>query len=102
MNKTSLVSGTIKGIQIVDLGLKQNNTKNSSKKYMIKLKKNKNSSTNNSINNDSLISIKENISNKNTSISSKTKQQTTSISSNQKNRKIKYKKKWKKEKSIMV
>ena len=29
MNKTSLVSGTIKGIQIVDLGLKQNNTKNS-------------------------------------------------------------------------
>ena len=90
MNKTSLVSGTIKGIQIVDLGLKQNNTKNSSKKYMIKLKKNKNSSTNNSITNDSIISIKENISNKNTSISSKTKQQTTSISSNQKNRKIKY------------
>ena len=89
MNKTSLVSGTIKGIQIVDLGLKQINTKNSAKKYMIKLKKNKNSSTNNSINNDSLISIKENISNKNTSISSKTKQQTTSISSSQKNRKIK-------------
>ena len=89
MNKTSLISGTIKGIQIVDLGLKQNNTKNSSKKYMIKLKKNKNSSTNNSINNDSLISFKENISNKNTSISSKPKQQTTSISSSQKNRKIK-------------
>ena len=89
MNKTSLVSGTIKGIQIVDLSLKQNNQKNSSKKYVIKLKKNKNSSNNNSITNDSLISIKENISNKNTSISSKPKQQTTSISSNQKPRKIK-------------
>ncbi len=88
MNKTSLVSGTIKGIQIVDLGLNQTGIKNSSKKYMIKLKKNKNSSINNSINNDSLISIKENISNKNTSISSKTKQ-TSSISSNQKIRKIK-------------
>ena len=79
MNKTSLVSGTIKVIQIVDLGLKQNNIKNSSKKYVIKLKKTKNSTTNNSINNDLLISIKENISNKNTSISSKTKQQTISI-----------------------
>ena len=89
MNKTNLVSGTIKGIQIVDLGFKQNNIKTSSKKYIIKLKKNKNSSINNSINNDSLISIKENISNKNTSISSKTKHQTTSISSNQKTRKIK-------------
>jgi len=73
MNKTSLVSGTIKVIQIVDLGLKQSNIKNSSKKYVIKLKKTKNSTTNNSINNDLLISIKENISNKNTSISSKTK-----------------------------
>ena len=79
MNKTSLVSGTIKVIQIVDLGLKQNNIKNSSKKYVIKLKKTKNSTINNSINNDLLISIKENISNKNTSISSKTKQQTISI-----------------------
>ena len=79
MNKTLLVSGTIKVIQIVDLGLKQNNIKNSSKKYVIKLKKTKNSTTNNSINNDLLISIKENISNKNTSISSKTKQQTISI-----------------------
>ena len=89
MNKANLVSGTIKGIQIVDLGLKQNNLKNSSKKCMIKLKKNKNSSTNNSITNDSIISIKENISNKNTSISSKTKQQTSSISSNQRIKKIK-------------
>ena len=89
MNKTNLVSGTIKGIQIVDLGLKQSSLKNSSKKCMIKLKKNKNSSTNNSITNDSIISIKENISNKNTSISSKTKQQTSSISSNQKIRKVK-------------
>ena len=89
MNKTSLISGTIKGIQIVDLGLNQTNIKNSSKKYMIKLKKNKNSSTNNSVNNDSLISFKENISNKNTSISSKNKQQTTTISSSQKSRKIK-------------
>ena len=89
MNKTSLISGTIKGIQIVDLGLNQTNIKNSSKKYMIKIKKNKNSSTNNSVNNDSLISFKENISNKNTSISSKTKQQTTTISSSQKSRKIK-------------
>ena len=87
MNKTTLISGTIKGIQIVDLSIKQPN-KNASKKYIIKLKKNKNSSINNSINNDSLISIKENISNKNTSISSKTKQ-TSSISSNQKIRKIK-------------
>ena len=89
MNKTSLISGTIKGIQIVDLGLNQTGIKNSSKKYMIKLKKNKNSSTNNSVNNDSLISFKENISNKNTSISSKNKQQTTTISSSQKSRKIK-------------
>ena len=89
MNKTNLVSGTIKGIQIVDLGLKQSSLKNSSKKCMIKLKRNKNSSTNNSITNDSIISIKENISNKNTSISSKTKQQTSSISSNQKIRKVK-------------
>ena len=88
MNKTSLISGTIKGIQIVDLGLNQTNIKNSSKKYMLKLKKAKNSS-NNSVNNDSLISFKENISNKNTSISSKTKQQTTTISSSQKNRKLK-------------
>ena len=68
MNKTTLISGTIKGIQIVDLSIKQPN-KNASKKYIIKLKKNKNSSINNSTNNDSLISIKENISNKNTSIS---------------------------------
>ena len=88
MNKTSLISGTIKGIQIVDLGLNQTNIKNSSKKCMLKLKKAKNSS-NNSVNNDSLISFKENISNKNTSISSKTKQQTTTISSSQKNRKLK-------------
>ena len=89
MNKTSLISGTIKGIQIVDLGLNQTNIKNTSKKYMIKLKKNKNSSINNSVNNDSLISIKENISNKNTSISSKNKQQTSTISSSQKSRKMK-------------
>ena len=41
MNKTLLVSGTIKVIQIVDLCLKQNNIKNSSKKYVIKLKKTK-------------------------------------------------------------
>ena len=30
MNKTSLISGTIKGIQIVDLGLNQTGIKNSS------------------------------------------------------------------------
>ena len=39
MNKTTLISGTIKGIQIVDLSIKQPN-KNASKKYIIKLKKN--------------------------------------------------------------
>ena len=89
MNRNNLVPGTIKGIQIVDLEKKFHN-KSLSKHYAIKLKKPKNSSYfNNSINNDSsLITPKENISNKNTSISSKTKPQNhSSISSNQNNNK---------------
>ena len=89
MNKSNLVSGTIKGIQIVDLEKKIHN-KNSSKYYAIKFNKTKHlNNFNNSINNDSsLISPKDNISNKNTSISSKPKPQPKiSISSNQNNTK---------------
>ena len=87
MNKNNLVPGTIKGIQIVDLEKKIHN-KSTSKNSAIKLNKSKNlNNFNNSINNDSssLICPKENYSNKNASISSKTKPQHISISSNQNN-----------------
>ena len=89
MNKNNLVSGTIKGIQIVDLEKKINN-KNSSKCYAVKFNKSKHlNNFNNSINNDSsLVSPKDNISNKNTSISSKPRPQPKiTISSNQNNHK---------------
>ena len=74
-NKNNLVPGTIKGIQIVDLEKKIHN-KSSSKHYSIKLNKSKNSNySNNSINNDfSMFSPKDNMSSKNVTIYSKTKQ----------------------------
>ena len=74
-NKNNLVPGTIKGIQIVELEKKIYN-KSSSKHYSIKLNKSKNSNySNNSINNEfSMFSPKDNISTKNASINSKTKQ----------------------------
>ena len=74
-NKNNLVPGTIKGIQIVDLEKKIHN-KSSSKHYSIKLNKSKNSNySNNSINNEfSMFSPKDNMSSKNASINSKTKQ----------------------------
>ena len=74
-NKNNLVPGTIKGIQIVELEKKTYN-KSSSKHYSIKLNKSKNSNySNNSINNEfSMFSPKDNISTKNASINSKTKQ----------------------------
>ena len=88
-NKNTLVPGTIKGIQIVDLEKKINN-KSSSKYCSIKFTKQKNyNNFNNSTNNDSsLISPKNNLSNKNVTIMSKIKPQPhISISSNQNNNK---------------
>ena len=86
-NKNTLVPGTIKGIQIVDLEKKIYN-KSSSKQYSIRFNKQKNyNNFNNSINNDSsLFSPKDNLTNKNIAIISKIKQQPhITISSNQNN-----------------
>ena len=71
--KNNLVSGTIKGIQIVDLEKKINNNSKSNKYYSIKFNKTKNlNNFNNAINNDlSFISPKDSISNKNPTNSSK-------------------------------
>lgn len=90
MNKSNLVSGIIKGIQILELE-KKNYNKSQTKQNELKSTKPKNSNNyNNSVNNDSsILFAKDSISNKNTSISSKTKQHSTyiSISSNNTNNK---------------
>ena len=89
MNKNNLVPGTIKGIQIVDLEKKLHHKNSSSKNTSLKSNIQRNNLFNTLINNDStLILPKDNTSNKNIPINSKTKTQPhIIISSNNNNNK---------------